>query len=548
MYLQNKKERGEVTIANNNNIDRQLEDAIGRFFLFIGKTIVAIITGFFRGVKKLNRRSTWIGLGVAIIVMFSAYLFREKIMEMQVPAYCKWLVYVAVLLAPVIYLTVIGQGQFMAQKKYEKIFKDISFMGKDEKYPYFCGMHKDGKKLILIFKSNIPLADWKAAKGRLETALDYNILKMECGNSKKIVKLTVLPSDYKIPSMITWDDGFLQSQDGVITIGQSALETIKFNLNRVPHVLVAGETGSGKSVILRCILWQMIQKGSRVYMIDFKGGVEFGKIYEQYGEVVTERERAAEVLEMLVKENEYRLRRFRELEVKNLYEYNKKTKENLCRIGVFSDEIAEMLDKKGISKEKRMIYEEIEGKLSTLARLSRATGINLFLGVQRPDANILTGQIKNNVPVRISGRFADKSASEIVLGNTDAVDLPDIKGRFLYKVGNETIEFQSYYFDDETMLHDVVVEQGYMMTQGSPVKQKILEEQVEKPTPKKKTKKSILDKTNRPEPDFSYVPSEEEDMAELKGMFGDSTANMDFRDEEELPFALDLDFEEEKEE
>ena len=79
-----------------------------------------------------------------------------------------------------------------------------------------------------------------------------------------------------------------------------------------------------------------------------------------------------------------------------------------------------------MAKEEKQIYEQIEGKLSTLARLSRATGINLFMGVQRPDANVLTGQIKNNIPVRISGRFADKTASEIVLGNTDAVNLPDI--------------------------------------------------------------------------------------------------------------------------
>lgn len=53
-----------------------------------------------------------------------------------------------------------------------------------------------------------------------------------------------------------------------------------------------------------------------------------------------------------------------------------------------------MLDKKGVAKEEKQIYEQIEGKLSTLARLSRATGINLFMGVQRPDANVLTGQIK----------------------------------------------------------------------------------------------------------------------------------------------------------
>ena len=158
---------------------------------------------------------------------------------------------------------------------------------------------------------------------------------------------------------------------------------------------------------------------------------------------------------MLTKENKKRLDLFRELEVKNLKEYNKKTKSNLCRVAVVIDELAELLDKTGVSKEEKEVLEAIEKELSTLARLSRATGINLLLGVQRPDAKVITGQIKTNVPVRICGRFADNSASEIVLSNTKAKDLKDIKGRFLIKVGADTEEFQAYYFDDEKHLKDI---------------------------------------------------------------------------------------------
>ena len=207
----------------------------------------------------------------------------------------------------------------------------------------------------------------------------------------------------------------------------------------------------------------LFRSGSRVYMLDFKGGVEFGIDYERYGEVVTERTRALEIFTVLEEENTKRLALFRQMRVKNIVEYNRKTGQNLCRIGVFCDELAEMMDKKGAAKELKEQMEKIEGKISTLARLSRATGINLILGMQRPDANVLTGQIKNNIPVRISGRFADKTASEIVLGSTDACNIPDIKGRFIYKMGNEMQQFQAYYFDDETMLKDVEVEVGDML-------------------------------------------------------------------------------------
>lgn len=450
---------------NSSNLDRQLEEVVGSLLRFVGRIIAAFFRGMLRGIRKLSKWQVWIGLGITILISFLAYHFKPKIWCIDAPVYIKWALYMGLLLLPVIYLLILGGPQGKSQD-YEQMFRDIGFVGKDGKTPEYCGDKADGKKTILSFRSNIPLADWKSARARLETALDCNILKLEYAKSKKVVQLTTLPSDYEIPKNISWSDSFCSIQSGVLTIGQSALGPISFDLNRVPHVLAAGETGSGKSVILRCMLWQMIQQGSKVFMIDFKGGVEFGKQYEKFGEVITERERALEILEMLVQENDYRLKIFRDLEVKNLSEYNRKTGQNLCRIGVFTDEIAEMLDKKGVSKENRQIYEALEGKLSTLARLSRATGINLFLGVQRPDANVLTGQIKNNIPVRISGRFADKAASEIVLGNTDAVELPDIKGRFLYKVGNETIEFQAYFFDDETMLHDVDVEVGSMLLEA----------------------------------------------------------------------------------
>lgn len=445
------------------NLNKQIESGVGSFFRFLFSILKAIVVGIYRGIRKLTSVKRLIGLGIAVMIAVAAWLFKARLWLIDAPEYIRILLYCTLLASPVIYLMVLGGSQNKLSQTYDRIFKDIGFVGKDNKYPYLCRRHMEGKKQILIFKSTIPLQDWKAAKNRLETGLDCNILQFDNGSNKQITRLITVPSDCVIPVNINWSDSYASGTDGVITIGQGALDTISFNLNRTPHVLVAGETGSGKSVILRCILRQMIVMGCKVFMIDFKGGVEFGKQYEKYGEVITERERALMVLDMLVKENELRLKLFRDLEVKNLTEYNRKTHQNLCRIGVFTDELAEMLDKTGIAKENRKIYEEIEGKLSTLARLSRATGINLFFGVQRPDAKVLTGQIKNNVPVRISGRFADKAASEIVLGNSDAVDLPDIKGRFLYKVGNETIEFQAYYFDDDTMLTEIETEVGNML-------------------------------------------------------------------------------------
>ena len=128
-----------------------------------------------------------------------------------------------------------------------------------------------------------------------------------------------------------------------MAVGECVMGQVSFDLNKTPHVLVAGETGSGKSVILHVLLWQMILKQAKVIMLDFKGGVEFGLDYEAYGEVITDREQAVKVLEELVKENQLRLQLFRQYRAKNIAEYNEKTDSRLCRIGVFCDEIAEMM-------------------------------------------------------------------------------------------------------------------------------------------------------------------------------------------------------------
>ena len=116
------------------------------------------------------------------------------------------------------------------------------------------------------------------------------------------------------------------------------------------------------------------------------------------------------------------------------------------RIVFAVDEVAEILDKTGLTKAEKEQVARIENRLSTIARQGRAFGIHLFLSTQRPDANILSGQIRNNIGYRICGR-ADNVLSMIILDNTDASDkIPnDAQGRFL--MGDGTV-FQAYWFDD----------------------------------------------------------------------------------------------------
>ena len=477
------------------DFNRDLEDGLNNFINGFGKFIKNFSVGVFFGTKKLKNKNFLIGFIITICIMFLTIKFKSDIATIPNVIW-RYITYYGLLLSPLLYLKIISGFGMRAGKILVERLNQYKFYGVDGKLPVFLGQTKDDFGLDIIkFQAAIPLKTWKASRDELESLFNKTIVSIDQDTRKDRVILRTIPGTAVIPEKILWDDKYINYDDGVVVIGRNAIREISFDLNKTPHVLSAGETGSGKSVILRAMLWQLLKKGCRAYMIDFKVGVEFGKAYEKYGQVITEKEEALSVLTMLTKENAKRLNLFREMEVKNLYEYNQKTNSNLCRIVVIVDELAELLDSTGLSKEEKELLAGIEKELSTLARLSRATGINLLLGVQRPDAKVITGQIKSNVPVRICGRFADNSASEIVLSNTRAKDLKDIKGRFLIKLGADTEEFQAYYFDDKVHLKDININRGGLLIENKEmdrISDEVSEDIIKEIKSEQKSKKNIF--------------------------------------------------------
>lgn len=155
------------------------------------------------------------------------------------------------------------------------------------------------------------------------------------------------------------------------------------------------------------------------------------------------------MLDMLVSTLESRKKLFKDIGCPNLDEYCKATGACIPRYIFACDEVAEVLDKAGLTKEQKERVGQIENKLSVIARQGRAFGIHLILSTQRPDANIIPGQIRSNLDYRVCGR-ADAILSQIILDNTAAAEqIPkDARGRFLLHDG--TI-FQAYWFDDATL-------------------------------------------------------------------------------------------------
>ena len=292
----------------------------------------------------------------------------------------------------------------------------------------------------------IPLKIWKDKQAAIETALDITIVNIKNRSGKSRVLLYAVPAISDLPDMIQWNDKYISRQSFVLNLGESFTGPVMVDLAKVPHILLGGSTGSGKSVLLKLLLMQAIRKDANVCIADFKGGVDFPPAWHKSCRMCFEEQSTLELLTELTEELERRKGLFASAGLPNIDSYNAGREEKLKRHIFACDEIAEMLDKTGVTKEQKETVTKIESRLSMIARQGRAFGLHLILATQRPDANILSGQIRNNINCRICGR-ADNILSQIILDNTTAAEhIPkDASGRFLLHDGTV---FQAYWFDD----------------------------------------------------------------------------------------------------
>jgi S-DNA-T family DNA segregation ATPase FtsK/SpoIIIE len=215
------------------------------------------------------------------------------------------------------------------------------------------------------------------------------------------------------------------------------------DLATMPHVLIAGSTGSGKSVAINAMIMSVLYKATpqqvRMILVDPKR-VELG-MYEGiphlFTPIITEPKLAANALRNAVREMERRLKLLASRSVRNIDQYNKlfdnqtpslfedaTAEQPLPHIIIIIDELADlmMLDKSNV-----------EEAITRLAQMARAVGIHLVLATQRPSVDVITGLIKANVPTRISFRLAtkvdsrtilDSNGAEALLGRGDMLFLP----------------------------------------------------------------------------------------------------------------------------
>lgn len=310
---------------------------------------------------------------------------------------------------------------------------------------------KNNSKIITLeFKTfGIPLSEWADNQDRIESALNIHIDEIYEGKNCRSVIVKCVDGENRLSDFIEWSENMLSKECFEIVLGEGYSGRVSVNISKIPHMLIGGSTGSGKSILLKLVLMQCVKKGAKVYIADFKGGVDFPPIWHIKCSLLTDEKTLYKVLVSITDELQNRKQILRTAGVANIDEYNRNAEKKLYRIVFACDEIAEVLDKTGLTKQQKDEILKIESELSLIARQGRAFGIHLVLATQRPDAGILNGQIRNNIDTRICGR-ADNVLSQIILDNTDASDkiAKSSQGRFLTNSGKI---FQAYWFDENIL-------------------------------------------------------------------------------------------------
>jgi len=253
----------------------------------------------------------------------------------------------------------------------------------------------------------------------------------------------------------------------------SSYNPIVEDLTKAPHILVAGATGSGKSVcvntMINTILFTKTAEEVRFLMVDPKM-VElsvYNNIPHLIGKVATTSEEAKKVLSSAVAEMEKRYKMLTKVGARNIKSYCKMTGEKLPYIVLIVDEYADLM---AVAKK------EVEESVSRLAAMSRAVGIHIILATQRPSTDVVTGVIKNNFPTRIAFRVASSIDSRTIIDTRGAERLLG-KGDMLYlKPGAEMTRIQGTYLSDEEVSDVVKYLSRFKVAEPTPVNDDILSE------------------------------------------------------------------------
>lgn len=356
-----------------------------------------------------------------------------------------------ILLSIILFFTcfILGVKLRYLRTKFIKIFSTAGLtngVGDTPKLVYLKRLDKF--RMQYNFDANgIGISEFQNKKERIEALFQMEIESIKAGKHPGRVLVTF--NKRSLPVSVSYQD---ISEEKVLPpdsfyVGQSSEGIVTQKIADLPHMLVAGTTGSGKSVFFKQCLLGLLEstKHLQLYFIDLKGGLEAidfkeapnVKIYKKMNDAVG-------------------ILRLVEKEMMNRFEYLERNgKKEIIPERDHKDRIIVAVDEASILYKNRSRYDDdfkvaLEARrlADSISKLSRAAAIHLVLATQKLDKEVIPTSVSENITGRMAFRSTSLQGSLVVLGSKDSTELPQIKGRGIWNVGNKKIIVQAPFITD----------------------------------------------------------------------------------------------------
>ncbi|NRA47116.1 MAG: hypothetical protein HRU09_19375 [Oligoflexales bacterium] len=444
-------------------LDRAIGELLQSFILCSSTGLLALLRSFF-SVRVFLSIPILAGLFWACILVAQPGLHIQWLHDLapEILSYerLKWVYkysvyqHATVLFIPPFLCLVVFIGAWVRSERgrYHMIFLKTGLTnGAGETPKLLKKMKVDKYRSSLHLAANsISLKDFQAKKDRLEATFKRTIESIEYGNNQGRIIITF--STAKFPSHVSYEKIRLQKDlpEDSFFLG-STIDQVKYQkVSELPHLLIAGTTGSGKSMFFRQALLVLLEssKHLQMYCIDLKGGLEMIDFKASPNvKVVKQIDRAVALLREIKKEMS---NRFEYLE-KNGLKHIVPERDHMDRIIVAVDEASVLYMSRNKYDEDYQASIEARQLADSIAKVSRAAGIHLLLATQKLDKTVIPTSVSENISGRMAFRANSLQGSLAVMGTKDALDLPEIPGRGLWNFGTQKVMLQTPFVSEETV-------------------------------------------------------------------------------------------------
>ncbi len=365
------------------------------------------------------------------------------------------------------YLWCVGLISMIRFRRYQNALDELSLKNAQDFTPKVVGVHKkdDFQKVVKVMVPGIGSEELSKVQKRLEASLGSPIEEIKSCPNPKFAEVVV--GKQEISNLVYFDDLEVNLKESEFMLGKSKKGLLKSNLKLLPHMLIAGTTGNGKSCFFKQMLLGLLSSTNhlQMYLIDLKGGLEFRSFSSLSNvQVVKTIEDSVTILKLIKEEMDSR---FRYLENRGL-EFIDPRRDKFDHVVLGIDECSVLYSKSFLGPKDRELISEARSLTEHIAKLSRAAGIHLVLATQKVTKETIDTRIQENISGRMCFKLNTIEGSIRVLGNNSACHLPNISGRGIWQLGNEQSEVQVPYLDSSSLKEKLeVISQKYQSGEKS---------------------------------------------------------------------------------